>query len=181
MTTDFFQDLARDSQGAELPFLVVGGHAVNAYGYQRTTLDVDLLVPESSLAAWRAFWEERDYECFHSTNAFCQFQAKGKTNLFPIDLMVVSDETFEKLEAEKRGRSIGGTTLDVPAPLHLVTLKLHALRSDARAGRGQDIQDIVGLVQSCGLDIQSVAFQQALDRYADEDTKQEILRACRKG
>ena len=55
MDEDFFERLAREAADASLTFMVVGGHAVNAYGYQRTTLDVDLLISESALGAWRAF------------------------------------------------------------------------------------------------------------------------------
>ena len=56
MDEDFFEQLAREAQDASLTFMLVGGHAVNAYGYQRTKLDVYLLIAESALGAWRTFY-----------------------------------------------------------------------------------------------------------------------------
>ena len=40
---DIFQRLRAVADAHSLEFLLIGGHAVNAHGYARTTLDVDLL------------------------------------------------------------------------------------------------------------------------------------------
>jgi len=39
-----FSIIEENARAANLDYLVIGGHAVNAHGYFRTTLDVDLLV-----------------------------------------------------------------------------------------------------------------------------------------
>ena len=174
MDEDFFEQLAREARDASLTFMLVGGHAVNAYGYQRTTLDVDLLIAESALGAWRTFWERRGYRCVHVTDAFCQFRTADETERFPVDLMVVSDETFGKLRSKEQLRAVGGSTLPVPAPLHLIALKLHALSNKERARQGKDLPDIVGLMRCCGIDGQDAAFQEVLKRYADEKIRSEI-------
>ena len=41
---NIFEMLARESKARGLPFLIIGGHAVNAYGYSRFTKDLDILV-----------------------------------------------------------------------------------------------------------------------------------------
>lgn len=61
--------------------------------------------------------------------------------------MIVSDATFEKLRSRKRRLAIGGATLDVPDPLHLVALKLYALQNKTRTRKGKDLQDIMGLIR----------------------------------
>ena len=37
---------------ANLPFLVIGGYAVVAHGYQRNTADLDVLIRRSDLNTW---------------------------------------------------------------------------------------------------------------------------------
>ncbi|MDA0577469.1 MAG: hypothetical protein O3B24_05160 [Verrucomicrobia bacterium] len=177
MPDSFFAKFSEDARSAGLPFVIVGGHAVNAYGYQRTTLDADFLIPETTLAAWRTFWESRGYACVHTSNAFCQFRSSDGAERFPVDLMLVDDATFATMHARHQDRDVGGTQLAVPDPLDLIALKLHALRSAARARDGRDILDVLGLVRGCRIDTKSVEFNQLLDRYADEATRQKIRRA----
>ena len=177
MPDGFFARLAREAELAGLHFLIVGGHAVNAYGYQSTTLDADLLIAESALPAWKAFWEARGYRSVHTTDAFCQFQSVDAVGRFPVDLMVVNDATFEKMRTRQQRRDVGGASLDVPDPLHLIALKLHALRSEGRARQGRDLPDILGLIHGCRIDTGSVEFEQILKRYADEATRKQIDRA----
>ena len=87
MSEDFFKQLSKDAMDSGLEFLIVGGHAVNAYGYLRTTLDADLLISEDALAAWRSFRERRVYQCVHATDAFCWLRSADDTERFPVDLM----------------------------------------------------------------------------------------------
>ena len=39
---NIFSTIDESARAAKLDYLVIGGHAVNAHGYFRTTLDVDL-------------------------------------------------------------------------------------------------------------------------------------------
>lgn len=45
----------------EIPYAVIGAMALNAYGYQRTTTDVDLLVRSDDLATFKRVWLGRGY------------------------------------------------------------------------------------------------------------------------
>ncbi|GAB4253322.1 MAG: hypothetical protein OHK005_20570 [Candidatus Methylacidiphilales bacterium] len=73
-----FDALARISGRHNLPFLLVGGHAVNAYGYLRTTYDSDLAIPDGHTDVWQRELEAMGYEMFFRTDAFLRF--RGKTN-----------------------------------------------------------------------------------------------------
>jgi len=179
MSKGFFEQLHTESKAAGLDFLLVGGNAVNAYGYQRTTLDVDLLISDQSLGAWRSYWESRGYRCVHTTDAFCQFRSADKIERLPVDLMIVDQNTFDKIMHEQNLREVGGIKIKVPDPLHIIALKLHACRNPERARAGKDIQDIIGLIQNCHLDTESVDFKAVLNRYADEKTREEIIRRIR--
>lgn len=174
MDEAFFGDFARDAHDEGLRFLIVGGHAVNAYGYERTTLDADVLVEDTALSRWRLFWERRGYRCVHATEAFCQFRSSDVTLRYPVDLMIVGSATFEKLWARQEKRRIGDAVLGIPHPLHLIALKLHAMRNEARARQGKDLPDILGLIRHCDIDTESLEFKEVLSRYADETLRARI-------
>ena len=53
-------------------------------------------------------------------------------------------------------------------------MKLHALHNAGRAELGKDFQDILALVRTCEIDVQSVEFQEVVERYANEKTKSQI-------
>jgi hypothetical protein len=79
---------------AGVPFLVIGGHAVVLHGHLRNTQD--LLIAESKLAAARAALNDLGYRTYFETDAFLQLQAPE--NLPPLDLMIVDDRTFSRIE-----------------------------------------------------------------------------------
>ena len=44
-----------------LPYALIGGMALNEYGYRRATVDVDILITEESLEVFKAAWLGRGY------------------------------------------------------------------------------------------------------------------------
>jgi hypothetical protein len=48
------EQLARELDGASIPYAVVGAMALNEFGYQRTTVDVDVLLTPAGLSAFKA-------------------------------------------------------------------------------------------------------------------------------
>jgi hypothetical protein len=53
-----------------MPFLVIGGHAINALGFSRHTGDLDLLVPLRSKGEWQALLARLRYTERQSDNFF---------------------------------------------------------------------------------------------------------------
>jgi len=47
-----FETVSRDLPKAGVEFLMIGGHAVNHYGYTRATLDVDFMIAAEDLLYW---------------------------------------------------------------------------------------------------------------------------------
>jgi len=176
-----FPRLAEVSRERNLPVLVIGGHAVNAYGYARTTLDADFLIPESDLAPWRHIIESWGFVWAMETPAFVKFKyLKPVPEAYTLDLMKVDGSTFGKLWNEKRERSFGSTRLMVANPLHLIALKLHAMRHPARFRQGKDLPDILHLIRICQINTHDPEFLNILHQYASEDTRQlldQFLRA----
>lgn len=176
---DIFTEIARASSEKDLPCLLIGGHAVNAYGYARTTLDVDLLIPEGALAGWMGMLDGLGYRCFHETDAFAQYSPPEGSSEFPVDLMVVGEDTYAKLATNAEAHTLGNQEFSLPRVLDLIALKLHALHSPARAAKGRDLPDILALARRHGIEPTDHDFQDILARYAPEEIRAEIERQLR--
>lgn len=163
---------------AGLVFLLIGGHAVNARGYQRTTIDIDFLVPAEDLESWKSMLSDFGFAAVHETEAFAQFDAANQEAL-RIDLMLVDRSTFAKLLAGSEAFDYGGRSVRVVGVLHLIALKLHACRTWERAVQGKDYFDILNLVRLNRIDPASTEFLAILDRYATPSIRERLLRDLR--
>jgi hypothetical protein len=159
---------------AHIPYLVVGGHAVILLGHLRNTFDLDILIAERFLgSARRALWAI-GYSNYFETNAFLQLQAPA--GLPPVDLMIVDDETFSRLNRFTEHRVLDGERILIPDVLRLVALKLHAARSATRSRQETDWQDIVGILRAARQDLDNPEFKEIVERYGGQATLAEIRR-----
>lgn len=163
------------AEKAGLRLLLIGGHAVNARGYERTTIDVDFLVPAGDLEKWKALLAEAGFRLFRETQAFAQFQPPS-ANEFPLDLMLVDDSTFEKLIQGADFLQFADRKVAVAGAMHLIALKLHALRNWHRAMQGKDYYDILALIRANHVNVKSPAFTEILEHYATPTIKERLLR-----
>lgn len=169
---NLFEQVAEAAAREGFSVLVIGGQAVNAYGYTRTTLDVDFLVAVESFRDWRSVFESAGYRWVGQTETFARMDPPvTDPPSLPIDVMLVSTETFSKLYAGRQMLDFGGTRLPVPKPLNLIALKLHAMRNPERFRKGKDLPDILNLISICQIDTQSREFQLILNRYASDETR----------
>ena len=161
------------ADAAALPFLVIGGNAVIAYGYPRQTQDFDLLVCESDRRAWDALIVALGYHPHHIHRVFHMYNATT-TSLPPVDLMLVDRRTFDRLSDGARGVEIGTASVRVPALAHLIALKLHALRHGGEHRRAADLTDVVELVRLNEVNLASPEYREILERYASADTRRDL-------
>ena len=175
---DIFESVGNLSEQLGLPVLLIGGHAVNFYGYNRTTLDVDFLIAVDSFPSWRSGFESIGYKWIGQTENFVRLEPVAP-ELFPMDVMLVASETFQKLYAERVECPIGSARMNLPKPIHLIALKLHAMKNPVRFRQGKDLLDILNLVSLCKIDIEGQEFQGVLDRYANEEIRNLVLRSIR--
>ncbi|MEI9898570.1 MAG: hypothetical protein WDN28_33120 [Chthoniobacter sp.] len=112
---------------ANLPFLVIGGNAVIAYGYPRMTRDIDLLVREADRRAWDELMLDLGYLQHQVMRAFHMYNPRQRGEP-PVDLMLVDESTFAKLSAGRGTSILDETEVFLPKLSHLLALKLHALR-----------------------------------------------------
>jgi hypothetical protein len=159
---------------AEIPFLVVGGHAVVLHGHQRNTFDLDLLISEVRLPQTKEVLLRLGYEHYFESGAFLQLTPS--TNLPPVDVMIVDDSTFERLRQFTESRVLDGETIVIPDPKRLIAMKFHALSASLRQSREKDWDDIVGVIKANGLDIEDPEFRNIIGRYGDPGTIAELRR-----
>lgn len=173
---NIFSVIEEKAREANLDYLVIGGHAVNAHGYFRTTLDVDLLVGEEQLPAWKELLATLGYKWGHESPAFVQFTEPPGSDGFPIDLMVVDASTFSRLTSKSVTKNFGDTPVKIPRILDLIALKLHALRCVDRASDGKDLQDVMALVRLDGLKLSDPEFSAIVQKHASPEIRDELRR-----
>jgi predicted nucleotidyltransferase len=165
------------SQTRQIPFLLIGGHAVNVHGFSRMTEDVDIAVRRDQSSPWKEALESIGYKAVNDGGAFLQF-ASGVERGGALDLMLLNAATFEKLATRAKAIQYLGTEISVVAVEHLIALKLHALRQDLAHRRIKDFLDVVELIRANCLDLQSAELREIFTRYGTEDLARRIRIAC---
>ena len=145
--------------------LLVGGFAVNHYGYTRNTLDID----------WMIMGEDRDVvrdaltkEGFtnvsvHENVMFFQRPGTG----WRVDFLYTDKGTMDQLLSRSEKAVVHGKTVNVPALKDLIAMKLFSLAQNPALRMGKDLPDIVHLSVLNGLDLTRDIHPLAI-RYASE-------------
>jgi len=174
---EFFPELEKEAHAGGLQFLVIGGLAINYYGYARDTADLDLLVCKEKSADWRALFLRLGYTVDHDADTFIQF-APPKTGEWPVDLMLVREPTFLAMWTDGRQVQILGSQMRVPSLEHLMALKLHALKHGRLHRFLKDFQDLEGLILENHLDPNSEKVRQLFLKYGTLELHEKIVRSC---
>ena len=157
--------------------MVIGGYALEAYGFQRPTHDIDLLVTVRETEAVQALLAQSGY-LETGRNELCARFAHSDPMLFPVDLLFVKDATWDKMWPVSEPATIEGASLRVAAPAHTVALKLHAMRNDP-AGRKNDFGDIVRVLIHRPDALTMEELKHLCARYAPEGIFERLLNAIR--
>jgi hypothetical protein len=160
-----------------LPFVVIGGIAVNAHGYARDTADLDYIVRRTDRNAWHRALARHDYELVHEHENFAQFVSKR--GWIDLDLMFVNDSTFDGILSASQLRNIGTVAARFPSLEHLVALKLHAAKQDLPHRTFGDIDDIINLVLANGADLGEEKWRALFTKYGTLELYEKVLRATR--
>jgi hypothetical protein len=124
----------------DLPFLLIGGRALEAYGYVRSTRDLDLLIRADDLNRAGELLREIDYLLLAETAIFSRWRSRNPT-LEDLDLLYVDQATFAKLTADAVVMTVGNLEVQTPSLIGMIALKLHAMRSNPER-RSRDLQDV---------------------------------------
>ncbi len=130
---------------ANVSALLIGGHALSAFGYQRQTIDVDCLIAMPDVKVLHNVLTEAGYRVIEQTETFVHY-THPSAYLLDVDVMLVDRDTFDKLNAKSSRYRIGKAEMRVPCLLHLIALKLHAMKNNQKREL-KDLADIVALLQ----------------------------------
>ena len=154
---DLFKKLSVEFDKAKIPFLLIGGYAVNAYGYSRTTQDVDFMVVSSDYERAQKLLQQCGYREFIHKDLCARFVDHEK-QWPPLDLVFVEKETFQSIAKDAISVKIMGRELLVPSAEHLIALKLHAIKNDPKR-EAKDLNDIFEMIKIKKLIVNSAEFK----------------------
>ncbi len=157
--------IAEKAALAGLPFLIIGGNAVIAYGYPRQTVDVDFLVRDSDRKKWDELILALGYRAHQIHPVFHMYNPISQENP-AVDLMLVNEGTFTKLSVQTTDTLLGGVTVKIPSLRNLIALKLHALRHGGEHRHTRDFLDVVELAQLNQVDLAAPEYVEILERHA---------------
>ena len=167
------QTLQEISVQNQLPFLLIGGHAMNLLGLSRQTADIDLLVPETDVQKWINHLTPMGYTVFNRTQAFAQLEGPHLED-WPIDLVLVDPETFQRLQAKAVPGCLDDIPIRIPATEHFLALKVHGLKQGGPQRTLKDVEDILHLLACGQLNPHNPTVCSQLDRYGTPEITQTI-------
>ena len=135
------KDLLSEFNAASVEYLVIGGHAVNAYGVPRTTKDLDVLIrsdEKNSKAVYRALaacgapLEDTTAEDFRDNETIFQLGVEPGR----IDIVQAIPGTFDHAW---NNRVIG--TIDDSIPVAFIS-RDDLIANKLQSGRPQDLADV---------------------------------------
>ncbi|HVU26559.1 MAG TPA: nucleotidyl transferase AbiEii/AbiGii toxin family protein [Verrucomicrobiae bacterium] len=177
---NFLADIHHEAAQRKLRYLVIGGLAVNYYGYSRDTADLDFFISQSERAEWMKMLADFGYAGYHDGGNFIQYAALDQ-NAWPVDLMLVQEKTFAPIFDASCAAEFFGIETKVPSLEHLIALKLHALKNTRMNRFLKDFLDVENLIFINQLDIKSPKMRDLFDKYGTQDLYEKISRSLTDG
>jgi hypothetical protein len=128
-------------------WMLAGGFALAAWGSTRATADLDLVVDDGVREELLRHLAGEGFETVFTSEGFTNL-LHPDPELGRLDLIWVEGETSRRLFAASTERSLpGGSVVPVPAPEHLVEMKVRAIRNrPTRVFRdAEDLRVLLGL------------------------------------
>lgn len=132
---------------------------------------------EADVEPWLSFFKEHGYAVSHQSANFVRLQfAADPTAALPVDLMLADEHTFQQIKSDSRSADLGNNLMvPIPSPLHLIAMKLHAMRNPQRLASGVDLQDVKHLIAAAAIDPSSKEFIDLTGRYATDAIRRRLF------
>ena len=157
---------------AGIDCLLIGGFAVNHYGYTRNTLDVDLMIAADQRDHVREIMKREGFTNV-AVQANVTFFNRPGTSL-RVDFLNTDRATMERMLERATWAEFHGRNVQVPTLQDLLAMKFFAL-SQAREKRiDKDVPDIAWLTVLNSLDVESDLHPLAL-RFADDEIFRRVI------
>ncbi|MDZ4198331.1 MAG: hypothetical protein U1E27_03505 [Kiritimatiellia bacterium] len=147
-----FQLVSRQLAEAGVDGLLIGGFAVNFYGYTRNTLDVDFMIVAEDAETVRRVMTTAGLSNVVIEDHVAFFSDPDSS--LRVDFLNVDSLTMNHLMANAIPARVAGCDLHVPALKDLLAMKIHSLATDSVRRAGKDLPDIAYLSVLHHLDIE---------------------------
>lgn len=138
-----------------IQWAVAGGLAVAAWGYQRTTHDIDFVVSGVSREKVTAFAESAGYETIHSSEGFSH-HVHPIEDFGRVDALYVYGQTAEEMFASATKRlAAGKVSVPVISAEHIAMMKAFAIKANPTRKRG-DARDVQFLLSLPGINREAI-------------------------
>jgi hypothetical protein len=168
-------DLAKAMAARNLHVLLIGGHALQAYGIVRQTLDIDWITLDEDIGAIKEMMIEEGFTILAQTENFLRFRHR-KTGVMDIDVLLVDRKTFRIMYDAGTDYTHGTVQWRIPSPAHLIALKLHAIKNNPLR-EARDVADILDLIRSSENMVSLGDLRQLCRKYGAEGIYQRIEKA----
>jgi hypothetical protein len=160
-----------------LSFCVAGGHAVITHGYARATFDLDLIIRRDDRQRWMELAAALGYTLHHQHPVFIQFNAPTPITK-PLDLMLVSDNTFAELSTDAVPGPPEAREAKVVSLRHLLALKCHAIKHGHKGRIVKDADDVIRLAQANRLDLNDPELRAIFLKHGPPELYEKVKRIC---
>ena len=171
------KEIAWKASDAGIPFLVIGGYAVFAHGYVRTTDDLDLMVQRGRRTEWSKLLDGFGMTVKHDADTFLQFDPADAAGM-EVDLMFVSEDVFDRLQRAGMEAKVEGVCVRVVALLHLIALKCHALKHSKAMRRLKDMDDLIQLILINQIDLNEPELRATIFKHGNAEIYEKLRNAC---
>jgi len=139
-----------DLPAAGVTCLLIGGFAVNYYGYTRNTLDVDFMIISDRVDDVRRILSGAGFSNVSISETVAFFSRPGQP--WRVDFLRVDEATMRKLDDGAERVVLHGHTLRVPSLRDLLAMKIFALFQSPIRRVDKDLPDIAWLAVLNDLD-----------------------------
>lgn len=110
---DFLRRLSRELKRAGVPFVLVGGFAVNAYGFSRATGDIDFLMTEEDFEKALPLLEAIGVKLLQRQHLYATL--KHEAVLMKVDILFTDKKTMEEILKETKETTVKGEKFLIPS------------------------------------------------------------------
>jgi len=144
---------SRQLPAAGIDCLLIGGFAVNHYGYTRNTLDVDFMIVAERMDDIREILRAAGFTNVDVRDNVAFFSAPDGGPR--VDFLCVDGPTMRKLLVHAKTVPVHGHDLRLPSLKDLIAMKVFAFAQNTACRMGKDLPDIAYLAVLNDLDFEA--------------------------